>query len=227
MSVLFSKVALLADDCESTVGFLVCGIPQVEDDLKGYAAYDNFVGEHAESECFAVEVESYIYGMHLQKDAATIVCDEFGVDRVNYVLANTIQNLEWDGRFSQSNKDWAKRFFIPKSEQNTAFSISSHPAVLDGFVNQTRQYYNSLGLFDENHCVKNDQSQNYKGRLLVIKAEVLDDEFKTPDYQLFYAKSGFGCDPDSSGQKVFGFFLKDGEIAHFDRTDFAGALSRP
>jgi len=62
MSVLFSKVALLADDCESTVGFLVCGIPQVEDDLKGYAAYDNFVGEHAESECFAVEVESYIYG---------------------------------------------------------------------------------------------------------------------------------------------------------------------
>jgi len=166
-------------------------------------------------------------GMHLQKDSATIVCGEYGVDRVNYVLANTIQNLEWDGRFSQSNKDWAKRFFIPKSEQNTAFSISSHPAVLDGFVNQTRQYYNSLGLFDENHCVKNDQSQNYKGRLLVIKAEVLDDEFKTPDYQLFYAKSGFGCDPDSSGQKVFGFFLKDGEIAHFDRTDFAGALSRP
>ena len=67
MSVLFSKVALLADDCESTVGFLVCGIPQDEDDLKGYAAYDDFVEEHSESECFDVEVESYIYGIERWK----------------------------------------------------------------------------------------------------------------------------------------------------------------
>jgi len=62
MALLFSKVALLADDGMSTVEFLVCGIPREADDLAGYTAYEDFVEEHSDSECFDVTAEAYIYG---------------------------------------------------------------------------------------------------------------------------------------------------------------------
>ena len=36
------------------------------------------------------------------------IMDRFGVDRVEYVLANTVQYKDWDERFSLSNREWAK-----------------------------------------------------------------------------------------------------------------------
>ena len=43
-------------------------------------------------------------------DAETAVRDvvkQFGFERMLYVLANTTQNMEHDGRVSRANKDWA------------------------------------------------------------------------------------------------------------------------
>ena len=33
---------------------------------------------------------------------------EFSMDRISYVLANTVQFKDWDGRISHINKEWAK-----------------------------------------------------------------------------------------------------------------------
>lgn len=38
--------------------------------------------------------------------------NQFGAERVLYVLANTIQQKEWDGRFTYPNKEWAKTVSI-------------------------------------------------------------------------------------------------------------------
>ena len=40
------------------------------------------------------------------------VCAEFDIDRIAYVLANTFQQLNWDGRISKENKQWAKSISI-------------------------------------------------------------------------------------------------------------------
>lgn len=45
-------------------------------------------------------------GMNLDGEAAKLVLDFFGIDRVEYVLANTVQMKDWDGRFSPRNKEW-------------------------------------------------------------------------------------------------------------------------
>ena len=37
-------------------------------------------------------------GMHLKADCAKEVVEEFGFKRVNWVLANTVQEKSWDGR---------------------------------------------------------------------------------------------------------------------------------
>lgn len=79
-------------------------------------------------------------GMHLSHDAATPVLEQFGAERVSFVLANTVRELEYDGRFSRDNKRWAQTIPIYMDRgQNTEFLVTSHPAVLDGFIGLARE----------------------------------------------------------------------------------------
>lgn len=79
-------------------------------------------------------------GMYLKPDCAESVIEEFGFQRVNFVLANTLKVKGYDGRFSLSNKAWAKSVFVPPDpEHNHSFFVESHPAVLDGFIDEARQ----------------------------------------------------------------------------------------
>ena len=60
-------------------------------------------------------------------------------------LASTIQDKEWDGRFSRSNKEWASSVQLPDTAAESGFdrrhdySVDTHPAVLDGFVSMFRK----------------------------------------------------------------------------------------
>ena len=83
-------------------------------------------------------------GKHLNKEAVKPVVEEYGSERLAFVLANTLQQLPWDGRFSRDNKAWAAEFHIPEDmvhgrDRNSEFIISSHPTVLDGFINVFRR----------------------------------------------------------------------------------------
>ena len=154
-------------------------------------------------------------------DCAKGVIEQYGFDRVNWVLANTIQEKHQDGRFSRENKEWARGFSIPKDEIRWQFCVESHPGLIDLFVNQARETFQALGLFDRSHCT---EELDYRGKLLLLRPTALKEEYRTGDFQLFFAQSGFGCDPNAGGRKVFGYFLKDGEETHFNRGDFLGVI---
>lgn len=79
-------------------------------------------------------------GTHLHEDAVRRTLDAYGPERTSFVLANTVQQKAWDGRFSPANKEWAARITVSDSEERRcAYSVESHPAVLDGFITQTRK----------------------------------------------------------------------------------------
>lgn len=110
------------------------------------------------------------------------VIDRYGFDRVNWVLANTIQEKQDDGRFSQENKAWAKGFYIPQDDIRWHFCVESHPGLTDIFTNQARRAWQALGLFDASHCESEKDGQlDYEGRVLVLKGDVLKDQYKTPE----------------------------------------------
>ena len=73
--------------------------------------------------------------------------EQFGYTCTLYVLANTVQQKEWDGRFSPANKAWAKTVDIPPNpdgfggDRNLDFVVDSHPGLVDLFLSQARQDY--------------------------------------------------------------------------------------
>lgn len=90
------------------------------------------------------EIRQNYDGKHLNKEAVKPVVEKYGSERLAFVLANTLQQLLWDGRFSRDNKAWAADFHIPKDmvydrDMNSELIVTSHPAVLDGFINVFRR----------------------------------------------------------------------------------------
>ena len=79
-------------------------------------------------------------GYRLPKDTAEAVIQEYGSERVSYVLANSVMHKRQDGRFSPENKEWAKAIEPYAMVKNEDMVVDSHPAVLNGFINQTRRY---------------------------------------------------------------------------------------
>lgn len=84
------------------------------------------------------EIRQHFDGMHLDRGCAGRVLDQFGEARVKYVLSATLQELDNDGRFSRSNKEWGRQTEIIPSTRNYEFAVQSHPAVLDGFTSDFR-----------------------------------------------------------------------------------------
>ena len=83
-------------------------------------------------------------GMHLKHDIVKPLVEQYGSERMAFVLANTIQQESWDGRFSRDNKAWASEFPISENivhgiDMNSELVVSSHPAVLDGFIGMFRR----------------------------------------------------------------------------------------
>lgn len=81
-----------------------------------------------------------------------------------------------------------------------------------------------LDLFDSSHCRQGEDGLDYTNQVVVLRPFSLKDQYKTPEDQLFFATGGFGCSPTATGRKVYGFFLKDGENARFNRSDFIGVI---
>ena len=83
-------------------------------------------------------------GMRLNPDAAVSVVEKYGEERVAFVLANTLKQLSYDGRFSDGNKRWADGIDIPENisrgmDLNRDYIVGSHPAVLNGFIDMARK----------------------------------------------------------------------------------------
>ena len=98
-------------------------------------------------ETIEAAIREYYDGNSLGSQAAAQVVEAFGLDRTLYVLANTVQQKDWDGRISPGNKAWAKSIPIQKNpdawgaDRNASFVVNSHPGLTDLFLSTVRQEY--------------------------------------------------------------------------------------
>lgn len=71
--------------------------------------------------------------------------EKFGMERITYVLANTVQEKDWDERISPANKVWAKTVPVCPDvdawgqDRNCYFVVDqAHPGLIDLFVTHIR-----------------------------------------------------------------------------------------
>lgn len=163
-------------------------------------------------------------GMHLHGECAKELCDKYGMDRVAWVLANTVQHQTWDGRFRPHTREWADKFLIPTAAEDmtTDYCVSSHPEIVNGLIDQYRSYVQSVDVLNTSACIYGSRNDDYEGKLMVLRPLSLSEEYRTSENQYFFADSGLGCNPDKRCGEVFGRFLIDGEATQFRRGDFLG-----
>lgn len=65
------------------------------------------------------------------------VSERFGMERFSLVLASTVQSKDWDGRISDSNKEWAKSF--PALGKYEYVCSQAHPGLINLVVNRFRK----------------------------------------------------------------------------------------
>lgn len=149
------NVNMMADimECIENRADAVIAENRLQSEIPLYPHPASFAREHGELEQYrasnranvackeAIEaaIREHFDGMHLSHDAAKGVIDAYGMERVAFVLANTVQLQEWDGRYSRRNKEWAST--IPNYHSDTIrrnYALTSHPAVLDGFIDIVR-----------------------------------------------------------------------------------------
>ena len=161
-------------------------------------------------------------GASLDTGFMSDILKEYGFNRVNFVLANTVKRGSEDGRYSQENKDWARQFYVPNDDVRWHFEVGSHPGLVDLCVSNVRRQWQDKGFFNKSHCDLDDGE--YENKILVIKPSTLREEYQTPENQLFCATSGFGCNPGKTGRCVSGYYLVDGDSASFSREEFYGVI---
>ena len=127
-----------------------------------YAHSFDYALEHKETEQYFASFNAHVAckeaieqaiadhhdGMHFNSDEAVKqVMESFSPERVSYVLANTLQHKDWDGRFSSANLAWAKSVPIVedkdakyRQDRTNSFVVDrGHSVLTDAFVKQTRK----------------------------------------------------------------------------------------
>src|SRR5699024_5679236 len=80
--------------------------------------------------------ENYVDYRLSTRVAVETVLEQFSEERVQYVLANTVQHNLHDGRYHAENKDWAGKISVCE-ENSESFIVSKvHPGLVNLFINQ-------------------------------------------------------------------------------------------
>lgn len=168
-------------------------------------------------------IDSHSTGGVLEHGAAEAVLERYGLQRVCFVLANS---LKW-GFCNISNEvsNWSMSIFVPYDKKVIPkFKINASARLLDAFVKQVWEARQALGLYGTEHCAGESNGLDYQNKTLVLNADCTDRSLASLKSQLWYAVDGSGCCPGSWGCPLRAVRLADGGTEILDRGDFAGVL---
>ena len=137
----------------------VCREPEELNPQSVYLHSAAYASEHGETDAYwmsdqanfsckaAIEqaISRHYRDDHLNTAAAVQeVLEQFGAERMNFILANTIQYKEADGRISRDSKAWAKTIPMPEdretSRQCTYLIVDQvNTGLVDLFARQARK----------------------------------------------------------------------------------------
>mgnify|MGYP004668566973 FL=1 len=95
-------------------------------------------------EAIEAAIREHYRDNRLDAGAVGQVAEQFGQERMLYVLAATVRHFDYDGRISQDNKRWANTIPVYEnkdgmdSDRSAQFVVGAHPGLTDLFLTQAR-----------------------------------------------------------------------------------------
>ena len=90
-------------------------------------------------------IDTHYQNDRLDEAAAHEIIAQFGYERTMVLLANTVRQKDWDGRFSSENRKWAETISAPcdmLGERGRKYMIDKvHPGLVNLFITQVRREY--------------------------------------------------------------------------------------
>lgn len=104
--------------------------------------------------------------------AAQKMIEEYGMERVKLVLANTVDYMDYDGRFSTDNKKWGAAIFVHDGDKRnrSSYLLKTHPAILDGFINRVRDYERAVEV--ANFIIQQGTENTTQGNWIVAPTDI-------------------------------------------------------
>ena len=96
-------------------------------------------------EAIEAAIRDNYHDNRLDTTAVGQVAEQFGQERMLYVLAATVRHFDYDGRISRDNKRWANTIPVYESkdgmdsDRSVQFVVCSHPGLTDLFLTGARR----------------------------------------------------------------------------------------
>ena len=81
-------------------------------------------------------------------------------------------------------------------------------------------------LFTQEDCLQTGFDMSINGKVVILKASTLSEEFREAKHQMYFCTGGFGSNSNPSGRSVFAVSLADGEQVRWNRSDILG-IAKP
>ena len=136
--------------------------------------------------------ENYVDYRLSTRVAVETVLEQFSEERVQYVLANTVQHNLHDGRYHAENKDWAGKISVCEENSESYIVSQVHPGLVNLFINQFRELLPEITQ-EQHETVSSpepDKTVASKHRLTPDEKVIKDAVMDTLKARIAYANDG-------------------------------------
>ena len=145
--------------------------------------------------------ENYVDYRLSTRVAVETVLEQFSEERVQYVLANTVQHNLHDGRYHAENKDWAGKISVCEENSESYIVSQVHPGFVNLFINQFKELLPEIT--QEQHETVSPEPEKTvasKHRLTPDEKAIKDAVMDTLKARIAYANDGMRSTVKASDQ---------------------------
>ncbi|MGM9590878.1 MAG: DUF3849 domain-containing protein, partial [Faecousia sp.] len=145
--------------------------------------------------------ENYVDYRLSTRVAVETVLEQFSEERVQYVLANTVQHNLHDGRYHAENKDWAGKISVCEENSESYIVSQVHPGLVNLFINQFRELLPEIT--QEQHetvSPEPEKTVSSKHRFTPAEKAIKDAVMDTLKARIAYANDGMRSTVKASDQ---------------------------
>ena len=146
--------------------------------------------------------ENYVDNRLSTRVAVETVLEQFSEERVQYVLANTVQHNLHDGRSHAENKDWAGKISVCEENSESYIVSQVHPGLVNLFINQFKELLLEITQ-DQHDTVSSPEPEKTvasKHRLTPDEKAIKDAVMDTLKARIAYANDGMRSTVKASAQ---------------------------